>query len=104
MQSVCSHTMQTILTALVGNKVDKSDMRIVSEEQGKCLAEKLGWDFWETSAKCAQNLDSMFKSIVTHSVKIKNRQAQIQSTAQNQSTHQIELKTRAGDGGDQCFK
>lgn len=36
---------------LIGNKNDREDIRAVSYEEGKALADKLGFDFFETSAK-----------------------------------------------------
>lgn len=36
---------------LVGNKCDMEDERVISFERGKQLAEQLGVEFFETSAK-----------------------------------------------------
>jgi Ras-related protein Rab-3C len=36
---------------LVGNKCDMEDERVISYERGKQLAEQLGIEFFETSAK-----------------------------------------------------
>jgi hypothetical protein len=73
------------------------DMRIISEEQGKRLAEQLGCSFWESSAKSAQNVESIFIDIAK----------QLIQKRRNSSVHvhsQIELKQRVVGGGDQCCK
>lgn len=36
---------------LVGNKCDMEEERVVSQERGRQLAEQLGVEFYETSAK-----------------------------------------------------
>lgn len=47
-------TTPTIQIALVGNKVDKQQMREVSEKEGRQLADKYEATFWETSARDAK--------------------------------------------------
>lgn len=51
--------------ALVGNKCDLEDERVVSQDQAKCLALEIGSSFYEVSAKTCHNVDKVFKSIVT---------------------------------------
>jgi Ras-related protein Rab-1A len=46
---------------VVGNKVDRVDDRRVSTEEGKDLANKLGIEFLETSAKDSQNVGHAFE-------------------------------------------
>lgn len=46
--------------ALIGNKADLVDIRQVSTEEGKQLAEKFGMTFLETSAKQNTNVKEMF--------------------------------------------
>lgn len=45
---------------IIGNKVDIEDKRVVSYEEGKAVADKLGVPFLETSAKTALNVQKMF--------------------------------------------
>jgi len=45
---------------LVGNKCDKSE-RVVTEEEGKKLAEENNMNYFETSAKTDQNIIEVFK-------------------------------------------
>ncbi|MFW9946956.1 MAG: Rab family GTPase [Candidatus Odinarchaeota archaeon] len=50
---------------LIGNKIDLSEHRTVSEEKGKKLAEKIqASDFIETSAKFGDNVEKAFKNLV----------------------------------------
>lgn len=50
---------------LVGNKADKrSDEREVSKEEGLAMARAFGWEFMETSAKVAQDVELLFTAVV----------------------------------------
>ena len=48
-----------IIKVLVGNKCDKSD-RVVTEEEGKNLADEFNMNYFETSAKTNQNVNEVF--------------------------------------------
>ena len=45
---------------LVGNKSDLADRRQVNTEEGQELADKYGMQFYETSAKTGDNVESIF--------------------------------------------
>lgn len=49
---------------LVGNKSDMEDERVVSTDRGKQLAEQLGLEFFETSAKENINVKDVFERLV----------------------------------------
>ena len=49
---------------LVGNKCDKNLEREVSREEGAALARQFGCQFLETSAKTAQNVETLFMNLV----------------------------------------
>lgn len=49
---------------LVGNKCDMEDERVISFERGKQLAEQLGVEFFETSAKENVNVKAVFERLV----------------------------------------
>lgn len=55
---------------LIGNKADLEGKRVVSYEEGKELAESMGIDFIETSAKHATNVDMGFIKL-TQAVKLR---------------------------------
>ncbi|XP_044755277.1 ras-related protein Rab-3 isoform X3 [Coccinella septempunctata] len=49
---------------LVGNKCDMEDERVISFERGKQLADQLGVEFFETSAKENVNVKAVFERLV----------------------------------------
>lgn len=49
---------------LVGNKSDLEDERVVSTERGKQLAEQMGLEFFEASAKDNANVKAVFECLV----------------------------------------
>ena len=51
---------KTIFMVLVGNKSDLADRRQVNTEEGQELADKYGMQFYETSAKTGENVDTIF--------------------------------------------
>lgn len=57
---------------LVGNKSDLTSKKVVSTEMAKELADSLGIEFLETSAKNATNVE---KAFITMASEIKNRMA-----------------------------
>jgi hypothetical protein len=60
---------------LVGNKSDKSYEREVSFEEGAALARDIGCEFFETSAKTAQNIDLAFVTLVRALRQVRNPQS-----------------------------
>lgn len=56
--------MSSVVLAVVGNKGDRSEDRVVSEEEGQKMAEKLGVHlFFESSAKTGMNVDELFTAV-----------------------------------------
>ncbi|KAL7989020.1 hypothetical protein Chor_007939 [Crotalus horridus] len=49
---------------LVGNKCDMEEERVISADRGKHLAEQLGFEFFETSAKDNINIKQTFERLV----------------------------------------
>ncbi|XP_037942202.1 ras-related protein Rab-3-like [Teleopsis dalmanni] len=49
---------------LVGNKCDMEDQRVISYERGRQLADQLGVEFFETSAKENVNVKAVFERLV----------------------------------------
>ena len=48
---------------LIGNKIDLTDQRKISKEQGEELAEEFKIPFFEASAKSGENVDEVFKAL-----------------------------------------
>ncbi|XP_010451632.1 PREDICTED: ras-related protein RABA5b-like isoform X2 [Camelina sativa] len=63
-QSVKPHCDTAVAQMLVGNKCDLEDIRAVSVEEGKALAEEEGLFFMETSALDATNVDKAFEIVI----------------------------------------
>lgn len=59
---------ETVLV-LIGNKIDKENVRQVSTKQGEDMAAEYDLLFFETSAKTGSNVDSMFEEAVNQIVK-----------------------------------
>lgn len=61
--NIKEHARDNVEMILVGNKRDMEDKRVVSYEQGKALADKLGIPFIEASAKTAESVDEAFLTL-----------------------------------------
>ncbi|CAD5176807.1 ras-related protein RABA5c-like [Musa acuminata AAA Group] len=59
-----THSYTTVAKMLVGNKCDLSNIREVSVEEGKCLAEAEGLFFIETSALDSTNVKTAFEIVI----------------------------------------
>lgn len=55
---------ETVVKLLIGNKSDLEEKREVQTEEGRELANTLGINFVETSAKAAVNIDKSFNTLV----------------------------------------
>jgi len=60
LSEVNRHAPESILKLLVGNKADLQEERKVSLEEAQEYASKLGFEFLETSAKNAANVEAAF--------------------------------------------
>lgn len=60
---VDKYTTGPVPMLLIGNKSDLGENREVSKEEGKILADSLGIQFLETSAKDATNVEEAFLSL-----------------------------------------
>lgn len=54
------HASEGVNKILIGNKCDWDDKRVISEEQARELADELGIDYLETSAKSSIRVDDAF--------------------------------------------
>jgi GTPase KRas protein len=68
---------------LVGNKCDRATEREVSTQEGRALAEELGCDFIEASAKNCINVEKVYFDVVRQL----RRQAGRKKTVQQQPSH-----------------
>ncbi|KAF7330121.1 putative Ras protein [Mycena sanguinolenta] len=68
------------IMVLVGSKSDRSQEREVSIEEGAALAQNLGCEFFETSARTAKNVNLAFVTLVRALRQVKNPQSQTSRT------------------------
>ena len=60
LEDVHNQSPKTVLIALIGNKIDLDDKRVISFDEGKELALKNGIIFMETSAKTGEGVNEVF--------------------------------------------
>lgn len=60
----CRYGSNNTSILLVGNKTDMASRRVISSEEGKELADSLGLEYLETSAKSDVNVQRAFMSLV----------------------------------------
>jgi len=51
---------------LIGNKSDWNDKRVITEQQGRELAQELGIQFMETSAKVNEGVEEAFFTLARY--------------------------------------
>ncbi|MCK4284688.1 MAG: GTP-binding protein [Candidatus Lokiarchaeota archaeon] len=59
----------TISLILIGNKIDLTEDRVVSTEEGEEIAKKLNLSYIETSAKTGENINYAFKMLALQLIK-----------------------------------
>jgi len=63
LQYVKCHSNEEVVSVLIGNKTDLVGQRQVSTEEAQLLADKLGFRYFETSAKDSSNVNNTFTQI-----------------------------------------
>ena len=61
--SIKDEAQKNIVIYIVGNKIDMSEKRQVTTQEGKELAEKYGLPFCESSARTGENVNEIFNDI-----------------------------------------
>lgn len=99
---VAAHSDTTVAMMLVGNKCDLGNIRGVSVEDGKNLAEKEGMFFMETSALDSTNVKTAFELV------IKEIYNNVSRKVLNSDSYKAELSvnrvTLSNDGADDGSK
>ena len=68
MRQIDQNAAENVNRILIGNKCDMEDLRKVSVDKGKELADEFKINFFETSAKLNTNVDKAFMSIAAEIV------------------------------------
>ena len=63
-EQIKEEASEKIIIYLVGNKIDCSNSRVVSTEEGKKLADEFGLKYYETSAKNNENVETAFLDLI----------------------------------------
>ena len=77
---------------LLGNKLDKEDIRIISEKEGKELADEYGIKFFETSNKTGVNVQEAGKALVNEI--LKNKENELKDSSINISSNNSKLSSK----------
>ena len=77
---------------LLGNKLDIEDIRVISEKEGKELADEYGIKFFETSNKTGVNIQESGMALVNEILKIKENE--IKDSFVSKSSHNSKLSSK----------
>eukprot|EP00913_Durusdinium_trenchii_P007331 g6891.t1 len=98
-QEIDKYAADGVNKLLVGNKCDLSSKRVVSYDEAKELADSLGVQFMETSAKNAHNVEQAFQMM---SGEIKGRVASQPTSSVRAGGATLGAGTRVSPGGGCC--
>jgi Ras-related protein Rab-6A len=95
--------MDEVIFALVGNKNDLDDKRVVNEEEGKKYAEEHDFIFQEVSAKTGDGFSDLFYKNLFEKIRIKFRPGGQQPTTEvNDIKFNIEENTQKTEKKRRC--
>jgi len=94
LQEVEKYANDSTVKLLVGNKSDRQD-RVVTTEEGQALADELGVPFIETSARSADNVEQAFTRMAGDLIEIKAQEPEDPSV-------NINAGSGSGDKGGKC--
>jgi len=100
-QEIEKYAADGVNKLLVGNKCDLSSKKVVSYDEAKELADSLGIQFLETSAKNSHNVEKAFQTMAGD---IKQRVAAQPPRAGNTSNTRLGAAAPVNNGGGGCCK
>ena len=71
LESLTNVNKEEVIFAVVGNKTDLNDRRVVNSEDGKNYAKENGFIFAEVSAKSGEGINDLFEKQIYHKIKEK---------------------------------
>ena len=86
---------------LLGNKLDKEDVRVIKEEEGKELADEYKIKFFETSNKTGINIQEAGMALVNEILKINNLENR-ENTMSNNNTRLSIKNAEVKKGSKRC--
>ncbi len=86
---------------LLGNKLDKEDVRVIKEEEGKELADEYKIKFFETSNKTGTNIQEAGMALVNEILKINNLENR-ENTMSNNNTRLSIKNTKVKKESKRC--
>eukprot|EP00475_Leptophrys_vorax_P046306 TRINITY_DN989_c0_g1_i1.p1 TRINITY_DN989_c0_g1~~TRINITY_DN989_c0_g1_i1.p1 ORF type:complete len:212 (-),score=76.31 TRINITY_DN989_c0_g1_i1:114-749(-) len=104
LREVTQHASPNTLKALVGNKADLVSQKVIQEDEAKDFANKLSIPFWETSAKNAKNVETMFISLAQQLIQQKKEQNSVPKNPHEPSEVEVKQGGGAHGGNDSCCK
>ena len=87
---------------LLGNKLDKEDVRVIKEEEGKELADEYKIKFFETSNKTGTNIQEAGMALVNEILKINNLENRENSMSNNNNTRLSIKNTKVKKESKRC--
>ena len=86
---------------LLGNKLDKEDVRVIKEKEGKELADEYNIKFFETSNKTGTNIQEAGMALVNEILKINNLENR-ENTMSNNNTRLSIKNAEVKKGSKRC--
>jgi GTPase SAR1 family protein len=99
LREVTQHASANTMRALVGNKADLVEQKVVSTSEAEAFAKKLSVPFWETSAKNSSNVETMFISMAKDLIAQKKKSPEVPA---NPTPDVVIQPEKAGKGGGCC--
>ena len=87
---------------LLGNKLDKEDVRVIKEKEGKELADEYNIKFFETSNKTGINIQEAGMALVNEILKINNLENRENSMSNNNNTRLSIKNTKVKKESKRC--
>ena len=87
---------------LLGNKLDKEDVRVIKEKEGKELADEYKIKFFETSNKTGTNIQEAGMALVNEILKINNLENRENSMSNNNNTRLSIKNTKVKKDSKRC--